>query len=912
MVDDGLVKDLLRQIPLFQSAYRDLPSSSPLTTPTSASISMGIFSTNSITATTANSSTPTPAISPSSSVSPTLSPSLSDHEDLFFTDLAKDIRLRSFCPGDVIIQEGEQAKCVFFIFRGSVEVVSADGELVLSVLEVGSYFGEIAVLFETMRVATVRCLTKCLLGVLTGTDLQLQLQKYPKMKETVANEARLRYARAKSELERSGKANLQESLYERKISIMDIGRTTSTKSVESPSGRRNSNLGLSVSMMPTADMTSPGSDALEDDTIDEDDSEDLPEIPCIDHSTQSHQSTHVNASTVPIMEDPPQPRRLLPKQSSEGSEVDQTNNIAGIALTIPNNGSGSPAHLTANSYVSSLAQLHSGKRRASVAVWSDDKLMQLAQSAADKLALSNTLQGSPKHSTSSNSRLHSSNSQTRASVLSPMTLSASASDCSVDFPASIQESEEDSNLRVFPSLPNRIALGALEYLDVRTLMRLRAVSQTMLQYLDETAVPAILTTVDLSPWHKKITDAVLLQILLFCGHAVRRLILKTCWQVTDKGLQSIAQCSPQIEILNLASVWDITDTGVAALARSASFLKALDLSNCRKLSDAAVLAVLSFARGVKMIHLSYCKNLTDAAMEHATWSGVRSLNLQRCTAVSDAGFAFWAAAMSPESDAPSSPPSVTYQIAPSETLPEVSAAPSSTETGEQTQLTAAHHQKEPTRPKMEHPQIQLILPPQPPPPTRFFELRELILSDCSFLTDTTVTTLTKTCPKLNILSLSFCCALTEASIQPLSTYTNLRVLDLSFCGSAVADSGLARLSSPESNVSKRLERLSVRGCVQVTDAGIDALKGCSRLRMLNVSQCKNVKRSGDTLKTQFGWVLLSGGELVTDGFRKRVWDGDEDEDDDEMDGKKSLGGDFLAYRNDILSLGMRHERALTQ
>ncbi|KAJ3403623.1 hypothetical protein CcCBS67573_g06252 [Chytriomyces confervae] len=909
MVDDGLVKDLLRQIPLFHSAYRDLPCSSPLTTPTSASISMGIFSTaNSISATTANSTTPTPAISPSSSVSPALSPSLSDHEDLFFTDLAKDIRLRSFCPGDVIIQEGEQAKCVFFIFRGSVEVVSADGELVLSVLEVGSYFGEIAVLFETVRVATVRCLAKCLLGVLTGTDLQLQLQKYPKMRETVASEARLRYARAKSELERSGKANLQESLFERKISIMDIGRTTSTKSVESPSGRRNSNLGLSVSMMPTADITSPGSDALEDDTIDEDDSEDLPEIPCIDHTTQSHQFEHTISSSVPIMEDPPQPRRLLPKQSSEGSEVDQTNNIAGIALTLPNNGSASPGHLTANSYVSSLAQLHSGKRRASVAVWSDDKLMQLAQSAADKLAPSHTLQGSPKLSTSSNSRLHSSNghSQTRASIRSPMTLSASPSDCSVEFPASIQESEEDSDLRIFPSFPNRIALAALEYLDVRTLMRIRAVSQTMLQYLDDTAVPTILTTVDLSPWHKKITDAVLLQILLFCGHAVKRLILKTCWQVTDKGLQSIAQCAPQIEILNLASVWDITDTGVAALARSASFLKALDLSNCRKLTDAAVLAVLSFARGVKMIHLSYCKNLTDAAMEHATWSGVRSLNLQRCTAVSDAGFAFWAAAVSPESS-----PSVTYEIAPSETVPEASAASSSTETGEQTQQNASSHQQEHALPKMEYPQIQLILPPQPPPPTRFFELRELILSDCSFLTDTTVTTLTKTCPKLNILSLSFCCALTEASILPLSTYTDLRVLDLSFCGSAVADAGLARLSSPESNVSKRLERLSVRGCVQVTDAGIDALKGCVRLRMLNVSQCKNVKRNGDTLKRQFGWILLSGGELVTDGFRKRVWEGDEDE-DDETEGNKDLGGEFVAYRNDILSLGMRHERALTQ
>ncbi|KAI8613904.1 hypothetical protein BC830DRAFT_1169869 [Chytriomyces sp. MP71] len=744
--EDAMVQDLLRQITLFHSAFRDAAPFSSVSQPQSLSHS--------------------PILTRATSQPVSLVQTDYEAQDPFFADLAKDIRLRSFSPGDTILQEGEPAKCVFFIFRGTVEVVSADGELVLSVLEAGAYFGEIAVLFETTRVATVRCLSKCLLGVLMACDLHVQLQKYPKMKEIVIHEARERYAKVKMELEKAGKFVQNEVLDERKVSMVDIGRSTSTKSLDFPAGRRNSNLGLSVSLMNTPDSASAYSDQMEDDAIEEDDTNELPQVPCI--------SIHPGN----------EPKRLA-KQLSEGSDADPA---TGLGITLP---------LPANLYVSNLAMLHTSKRRASVAVWSDDKLMQLAQSTADKT--------SPSVSTTSAGRGGSGLSHSKFGTHT--SVQDSPSQVSIEYSSSLAD---DAEKRVLQAFPNNISLLVLQHLDCRTLMRLRRASQDMLQFLDDSG-PLLLEHVDLGPWNKKIDDATLLLILMFAGHSVKFLNLRNCWQVTDKGLQSISQCAPQIEWINLSSVWDVTDAGVAALARMTTNLHCIDLSNCRKLTDAAILSILTFSPNLDTIHLSYCKNLTDTCMDHPTWASVKSINLQRCTAITDVGFTTWASK------------------------------------------------------------------------STLFSLRELILSDCSFLTDATVQHLATSAPHLVLLSLSFCCALSEASIPSLAEgCPSLRVLDLSFCGSAVTDASLDTLAARLA----ALERLSVRGCVQVSDRGLHALRACMRLRIVNVSQCRNIRTSPDVLRGEFGWTLLAGGELVTDGYGRKVWE-------------------------DAGLLSMKHERALT-
>jgi F-box and leucine-rich repeat protein 7 len=139
-----------------------------------------------------------------------------------------------------------------------------------------------------------------------------------------------------------------------------------------------------------------------------------------------------------------------------------------------------------------------------------------------------------------------------------------------------------------------------------------------------------------------------------------------------------------------------------------------------------------------------------------------------------------------------------------------------------------------------------------------FALKEAILSDCSFLTDSAIGCIAKRSPLLTVLNLSFCCSLTSSFIHPLLDYCyNMECLDLSFCGGAVNDDCLKLIAQGF----QKLDRLSIRGCVQVTMTGIEYLKSLPSLKIINVSQCKNVKLS-PVEASLFGWVLITSGSFI--------------------------------------------------
>lgn len=57
----------------------------------------------------------------------------------FITKISKALSLRKFQTGDVVITQGETAKAMFFIIKGSLTVISDDGEIELAELTSGSY-----------------------------------------------------------------------------------------------------------------------------------------------------------------------------------------------------------------------------------------------------------------------------------------------------------------------------------------------------------------------------------------------------------------------------------------------------------------------------------------------------------------------------------------------------------------------------------------------------------------------------------------------------------------------------------------------------------------------------------------------------------------------------------------------------
>merc|ERR550537_1982684 len=83
-----------------------------------------------------------------------------------------------YLPGDFIIRKGDYGQEMFFIFRGTVEVLNTD-RVGIAVLSSGAYFGEVALLTGRRRGAYVQASSYSILAVLQKDDLDLITEDYP-------------------------------------------------------------------------------------------------------------------------------------------------------------------------------------------------------------------------------------------------------------------------------------------------------------------------------------------------------------------------------------------------------------------------------------------------------------------------------------------------------------------------------------------------------------------------------------------------------------------------------------------------------------------------------------------------------------------------------------------------------------
>ncbi|KAK2594325.1 hypothetical protein QQS21_007970 [Conoideocrella luteorostrata] len=116
---------------------------------------------------------------------------LSAPED-FLVAIGNHLKPQINGPNDHIITEGDDAKAMYWLVRGVVAVTSRDGEAVYAELKPGAFFGEIGVLMDLPRTATIVARTKCLLLVLKKEDLQFVIPKFPEMEKAIREEAQER------------------------------------------------------------------------------------------------------------------------------------------------------------------------------------------------------------------------------------------------------------------------------------------------------------------------------------------------------------------------------------------------------------------------------------------------------------------------------------------------------------------------------------------------------------------------------------------------------------------------------------------------------------------------------------------------------------------------------------------------
>jgi len=96
-----------------------------------------------------------------------------------------------YLPTDLIIREGELAYEMFFIREGDVEVFTGRGD-VCTDLSKGSYFGEIALLLDCKRTASIRALTHAEIFCLERRNYKSLMAEYPDIQDAMNRIARIR------------------------------------------------------------------------------------------------------------------------------------------------------------------------------------------------------------------------------------------------------------------------------------------------------------------------------------------------------------------------------------------------------------------------------------------------------------------------------------------------------------------------------------------------------------------------------------------------------------------------------------------------------------------------------------------------------------------------------------------------
>ena len=119
-------------------------------------------------------------------------PVLSSLTPEFIAHLKERVELIRFPPGQVICAQGEPADSFYLVRLGFVKVSQhhPGGDVVLSYLARGGYFGEMAFLLNSTRTATCTALDHVEVVRIPGDDFRLMLEQFPDIRHKLEEVAR--------------------------------------------------------------------------------------------------------------------------------------------------------------------------------------------------------------------------------------------------------------------------------------------------------------------------------------------------------------------------------------------------------------------------------------------------------------------------------------------------------------------------------------------------------------------------------------------------------------------------------------------------------------------------------------------------------------------------------------------------
>ena len=92
------------------------------------------------------------------------------------------VSTNSYLPEDVIVKQGNEASEMYFLSKGECQVLVKDenhNESVVRLLEEGSLFGEVALIANGKRTATIRCMNYCTCAALSQAAFKEICKHFP-------------------------------------------------------------------------------------------------------------------------------------------------------------------------------------------------------------------------------------------------------------------------------------------------------------------------------------------------------------------------------------------------------------------------------------------------------------------------------------------------------------------------------------------------------------------------------------------------------------------------------------------------------------------------------------------------------------------------------------------------------------
>jgi F-box/leucine-rich repeat protein 7 len=136
--------------------------------------------------------------------------------DSFLAAIGMHLKPQLYQPHDTILTEGETGKAMYWLVRGAVRVTSRDQESTYAELKPGAFFGEIGILMDIPRTATIIANMRSLVVRLNKEDLTKELPKFPEVEIAIRHEAQERLAILERKKKELG-ANKRPSLPVRQI-----------------------------------------------------------------------------------------------------------------------------------------------------------------------------------------------------------------------------------------------------------------------------------------------------------------------------------------------------------------------------------------------------------------------------------------------------------------------------------------------------------------------------------------------------------------------------------------------------------------------------------------------------------------------------------------------------------------------